>query len=108
MSFETKTVNRRRLFNAALKGRLWVRCDYRLTDDYRHDAADNFGKMDEFKPVVIAKEGEKLADVQFANPGKVVMTAWHFQGKSGRAWESSGVINLNVHSNLSYTVQVRA
>lgn len=49
----TKKVNRGHLLRAARKGNLWAKCNFRLTDDYAWDAADGFGKMDDFLRVYL-------------------------------------------------------
>lgn len=101
-----KTVNRRKLLNAALKGKLVAKCTGSYTDDYLYDAANNFGIMTEFRRVVIKKDGEKFADVQAKNPDTIVWNNWYFTSRSGRAYYSQGVITLYVHSNLTYTVRI--
>lgn len=51
-----KKANRGHLKRAAAKGQLWIRCRYSYTDDYAWDAADNFGKQDEFYKVYIMED----------------------------------------------------
>ncbi len=97
-----KTVRRDKLFRAAEKGHLWVKCSGRYTDDYAFDAATNFGKMDTYKQVKIYPEGEPIE-----YDGETIgMKRWHFTGtKTGYAYCYEGKTDegtLAVHSNLTY------
>ena len=95
------TVIRGMLKNRARDGRLMARCDYRLTDDYRYDAATDFGKT-EFMPVEL-DEGQSWRD---RKEGVMYLRPDYFKGH-GRAWKNSdGTICLIVHSNLSYTLKI--
>jgi hypothetical protein len=96
------TFNRGKLLRAAKAGKLFAKCDYRLTDDYAFDNANNFGKHADWLPVVI---NETMAEWK---PGQINMTEWHFKTKSGGCYEHKGEITFYVHGNLSYTVKIAA
>lgn len=83
--------NRRRFLNAAKKGLLQAKCNYRYTDDYAWDAATDFGKTDWFDVVL----GENLRED-------------HFSGTCGGVYESGDdIFTLRVHSNLSYSIRIK-
>lgn len=56
MATSPKKANRGHLVRAAKKGQLFVKCDRHLTDDYAFDAANEFGKQDDFKVVVLNED----------------------------------------------------
>jgi len=97
------TINRGMLKNRARQGRLMARCNYRMTDDYRYDAASNFGKTEWMS--VELDEGvcwsERKEGVMYLSPDD-------FTGH-GRAYKHNGdseIINLHVHSNLCYSLKI--
>ena len=51
-----KKTNRRTLLNAALKGQLYVKCAYHMTDDYAWDAANKNGRMAHYVQARIRSE----------------------------------------------------
>lgn len=102
-----KTVRRDVLLRAARRGELYAKCVGHYTDDYAFDAAHNFGKTAEFKPVFLLTEGVKWED---APEGCVRMRESEFRTKSGGAWKNLDrdpeVINFNVHSNSHYDLKI--
>lgn len=127
---ETRTVNRGWLKRQALKGKLWLKCAYHYTDDYKGDAANNFGEMDDFAQVAIWPEFPKPEGyeampydrqsslysewrwkVRNENEGKILLDESDFAGRgSGHAYSSEQSKNKGrfaIHSNLSYYYEVR-
>lgn len=136
----TKSVNRGWLLRRAKAGKLWVKCNFHLTDDYAHDAAVKFGKMDDFKQVYVREifsspleqevndaygRGANHQDVEplmeelrrqreaFSREqeikanGKVMLWQRDFQTKSGHCSGDQQSGSFSVHSNLSYSYEVR-
>lgn len=102
MPAKTTTPNRRRFLNAARRGELFAKCNYRLTDDYAWDNASGFGKMAEYLPVNIVEDGED------SKVGSINFREWEFKTKSGRVWvNKDGTFTLLIHQNLCYTVEIR-
>jgi len=66
-----KKANRGHLLRAAKAQRLFVKCSFHMTDDYAHDNANGFGKMDAFKQVYLrqphASPLEARIDGMYAN-----------------------------------------
>ena len=102
------TANRGVLLRAAKAGRLWARCNFHLTDDYRGDMAGGFGKADLFYRVWVPSEGQKYGD---RPEGTIPAGEWDFRTKSGHAGVSESelfgkVYSWSVHSNLNYSAVI--
>lgn len=96
-----KRINRKKLKEAIMSGLYEAKCDGRYTDDYAFDAAYNFGKTD-FKPARVGnfEEGYTSFREEFFRPMKEY-GATLYENKDG-------TISLDVHSNLSYTLRLKA
>ena len=92
-----KTLRRDKLKRDIQKGLLEGKCTMHLTDDYRFDASNNFGKSEGWAPIVIREVGEFF-------PGKINLHESDFESGSGGASinEETGVVSFRVHSNLYY------
>lgn len=98
-----ETVNRGWLKRQVEKGHVLAKCEYRYTDDYRYDAACNFGEMPGYVQAWLAKENDYSNHIE----GKLKLWDFYFNSKSGCAYKNNdGTITLNVHSNLSYTLRI--
>ena len=115
-----QTIRRDWLRRQIEAGQIEARCNYHLTDDYRGDAADNFGKT-EWMPARIrhprfetytspwGAECQRCVDHDDP-PGFLHFFASDVEGKSGMAyWESEpeGLIRFRIHSNAAFSMRVR-
>jgi len=102
------TINRGMLKNRARQGRLMAKCNYRMTDDYLHDAASDFGKTD-WMPVALDEDAEgNRIDWRDRKEGVMYLRPDYFSGH-GRAYKhnsDSDIISLHVHSNLCYSLKI--
>jgi hypothetical protein len=101
----SKTVNRGWLKKQVALGKVEAKCDYRMTDDYKMDVANNFGTMTKFIPCILRADNGKRID------GKINFTDWDFKTKCGCAYwenETEKTIGLIIHSNLAYTLKITA
>lgn len=74
-----------------------IRCQYKYTDDYAWDAANDYGKHN------------WMDATDYFNDGCGI--DWYFSTSSGGAWWSSDSkeeIVLLIHSNLSYRLRMKA
>lgn len=125
MNAVAKKVNRGWLLRRALEGKLWLKCNFSLTDDYAFDNAYNFGEMDHYKQVAVMPEyvkpdgydqmsyddqrrlyGQFRDDFLTANQGKIIRYKGDFKG-SGYVFGDKQKGSFSVHSNLSYEYEVR-
>ncbi len=131
------SVNRGWLKRQCEAGKLWLKCEMRLTDDYAFDAAYNFGKMDNYKQAIVRPDmpeelkpvGKGYREEQEAysrwlsrweeengvhakadgSGGKIVLYPSCFKAKSGCCY-CTGDKNkgsFNIHSSLYYEYEVR-
>jgi hypothetical protein len=111
-----RTVRRDMLLRRLRAGRLVVKCDIHLTDDYAFDNATNFGKTG----WLVAREKKWNTDHVDENgwerghwdfvEGMMNLGPDTFEGSCGRAYrandEDPNFVHLHVHSNLSYSLYV--
>lgn len=130
-----KSVNRGWLKRQCEAGKLWLKCEQHLTDDYAFDNAVNFGKMDKYKQAIIQpsmpkeleREGSTYIEEQQVysqwlskwkeengvwakadgSGGKIVLYQHDFKAKSGSCYGDKNKGSLNIHSNLYYSYEVR-
>lgn len=132
-----KKANRGHLKRAAAKGQLFIRCRYRYTDDYAWDAADNFGKQDEFYKIYIMEDfqcslnARDIRDLPYEEREYLIAKAneerhAHYNKEKQKAKELGAVAldkhyfengtrvygdtesgTFSVHSNLSYDYEIR-
>ncbi len=96
-----KTIRRDVLKRLVENDKVEAKCNYRYTDDYIGDNADNFGKSD-YMPCRIIKDNSEFKE------GYMNLRDFDFKTKSGMAYkDDNGEIRLIVHSNLSYTLRVK-
>ena len=96
-----KTVNRGWLKRQVLAGKVEAICAYHMTDDYKRDAANNFGKTTIFVPCRI-RSGSDFIE------GVMNFYESDFSSKSGAAWmNKDGTISLSVHSNRAYDLRIK-
>ena len=96
-----KTVNRGWLKKQVLAGNVEAICSYNMTDDYKRDAANNFGKTTTFVPCRI-KSGFEIIE------GCMNFYESDFRSKCGAAWmNENGTICFMVHSNRSYDLRIK-
>ena len=90
------TINKRWVTNRIKQGKILVKCDFHLTDDYSLDNANKFGKMDNFKLAYFGdyntyREGQvKFYDDKFTCYG-----------------DKSGEFTIKVHSNLVFAAKLK-
>jgi hypothetical protein len=119
----TKKITRAALINAARKGTLFVKCSFRLTDDYAYDNAYRFGKEDgfsqayldesEFETTETGLERDRAyrqhrEEIRTLAAGRHLFTLWDFRTKSGHVFGDKTGGSFNVHSNLSYSYEIRS
>ena len=97
-----KTVNRGWLKRQVKAGKVEAKCTGHYTDDYAFDAANGFGKMDEWKPVRVLDDFTKndfRTDV-------ITLYESSFSSKSGAAYTDGAIIAFWVHNNLHYDMRI--
>jgi hypothetical protein len=111
-----RTVRRDMLLRRLRAGRLVVKCNYHLTDDYAFDNAVGFGKSG----WLVAREKKWVTDHVDENgwerghwdfvEGMMNLGESDFEGSCGRAYRANdgdpNFVNLYVHSNLSYSLYI--
>jgi hypothetical protein len=114
-----KTIKRNWLMKQIELGKMEVKCEMSLTDDYRFDVANEFGVSD-WMPARIRHPRFEKRELYNGNvvdmcadddrkDGFANMGEYEFTGKSGHAyWIDDEKIRLSVHSNLWYTLRVKA
>ena len=105
------TVNRAWLKRQIEKGGVTAKCDHRLTDDYRFDVANDFGKTG-WLPARILNSfyNEHGRWDNDSKAGHMNLLPMYFEGY-GRAYRSTSdptLISLYVHSNLSFSLRLPA
>lgn len=112
-------LNRGWLKKEIAKGNIEAKCNYSYTDDYAFDNANDFGKTN-WQPVRIRHP--RFESYTYPNgstidrcvdddrkEGYLNLNEGDFSGKSGGLYRTNdGEIRFYVHSNLSYTVRVKA
>lgn len=111
----TNTIKRNWLKKQVELGRMEIKCDLHLTDDYRFDVSNKFGQS-EWMPARICKpvfgmvkvngyEMERCIDDDWQS-GHMNLNDHDFEGKPGYATRNeNGTITLKIHSNLYYTLR---
>ena len=110
------TINRAWLKRQVAAGKIVARCEYRLTDDYRFDDANDLGRSGWLKTRI--REPQWATFTNYAGAmqeycvdddrvaGRINFDAHDFTSKSGGAYRNAdGTITLRVHSNLVYTLR---
>ena len=103
MSNVSKTVNRGWLKKQIAAGKMLIKCDYKMTDDYAFDAATNFGKTGwkpaRYAPNKYSQECKYAEDVIFVDD-------FDLKSKSGCAYQrEGGEIALIVYNGYSLTLK---
>lgn len=110
-----KTIRKDTLKKMVEAGKLECKCEIHLTDDYRYDVANDFGKT-EWKAARIRHP--KFEKVTLYNGNEVdtctdsdvkdgFINLMECEINMGRAyWNGENQITLRVHSNLYYTLRV--
>lgn len=115
---EYKAVRRDWLRKQVEAGKIEVKCNFYLTDDYAFDNANKGGTTDWMPARIKHPKYEKHLNQWGYEDSHVVdddcpqgfMNFWEsdFSGKSGSAyWENDTLIRFRIHSNASYTMRVK-
>lgn len=114
-----KTVNRGWLKRQVEAGKVEAKCDYHFTDDYAWDNASGFGKTDwlpariqhpTYKEVGEPGHERSITDNDDFIEGMMNFREWDFKAQSGAAYCRDGEtdIHFRIHSNLVYTLRIKA
>lgn len=131
----SRSVNRGWLKRQCEAGKLWLKCEQHLTDDYAGDAANNFGIMDNYKQAIIRPDmpeelkpvGKGYREEQEAfekfisqwkadndvcakadgSGGKIIRYASDFRSGSGYVDGDKKRGTFSIHSNLWYSYEIR-
>jgi len=110
-----KTIKRNWLKKQIELGKIEIKCELHLTDDYRFDVSNEFGKSD-WMPARIRKPVFSMVTVNGYEMERCTNDDWKagymnlhegdFEGKPGYAYrKEDGTITLKIHSNLYYTLR---
>lgn len=103
-----RTINRGWLKRQVAKGLVEARCEGHYTDDYAWDAANNFGRTEEFLPAEIEERRVPGGPVVARKEGVLFFDPEDFSCDTGRCYaEDDGKIRFYIHSNLSYVLRIR-
>lgn len=114
-----KVIKRNWLKKQIELGKVEAKCEHHLTDDYRFDDSVNFGKTDWMQCRIrnpkfatrILDNGSEMpycADDDFVW-GQINLMDCDLHGKPGKAYlMDDDTIWLYVHSNLSYSLRMKA
>lgn len=96
------TIRRKTILNYIKAGRVAGKCEYRLTDDYAWDNADNFGKTN----WMLCRLKQDVKDFQhgFINFDESDFSSRFKTG--GASLNKDGTIRFSIHSNLCYTLKI--
>ena len=112
-----KSIRRDWLKRQIEAGKIEVKCNYHMTDDYAFDNANDFGKTDwmparmrhpkyEQRKNYVGNTVDVCTDDDFVD-GYMNLNEYEFTGKSGGAYQyEDGTIHFYVHSNLSYDMRL--
>ena len=114
-----QTVNRGWLKKQIANGKVEAKCRYAMTDDYRFDNANEFGKTDWMQarfyyPVfgkVTLQNGITITrcEKDDRKEGQANFSESDLKTKSGAAYRNDdGTITLRIHSNEVWTLRVAA
>ena len=110
-----KTIRRDVLKRKVEAGKMEVKCNISLTDDYQFDNSINFGKTDwaparimhpKFEERTLYNGNKTMVCVDVdRKPGFYNLMECDFSGHGHACLEADGSICLYVHSNLSYQLR---
>lgn len=116
-----KKIQKRTLVKLIREGKVEAKCSYNYTDDYRNDAASNFGKTD-WMPVCILEDNEFTVHTNNQGnehkkyehkSGFINFFSYYLESGSGTKLfycqdrNGNEELNLRIHSNKNFELRIK-